>query len=187
LPGFAFVNKCAYFDHQRDKVFARTNRRIKGLKSRRKPRRKAVRIDKVVELPCERCPACNARRLYQIGGVSQLIIDLRYSRSGVRKWVVKYLSWEYSCSRCGGIFTHPEFPRVTTKYGRGLVSWCVYQNVACGQIMLRVRKVLAEVFNLSLRAAQLYRFKTAVAEHYRPRYALILMNLTLKIGKGQGA
>jgi hypothetical protein len=30
-----------------------------------------------------------------------------------------------------GIFTHPEFPEVTTKFGRGLISWCIYQNVAC--------------------------------------------------------
>jgi hypothetical protein len=40
--------------------------------------------------------------------------------------------------------------------------------------MLRVRKVLAEVFRLRIGQPQMYRFKTAVAEHYRAAYARIL-------------
>src|SRR5262249_11541710 len=32
LPGFDYVNQCAYFDYQRDKVFARTHSRVKTIK-----------------------------------------------------------------------------------------------------------------------------------------------------------
>ena len=175
LPGFDYLNKCAYFDHQRDKVFVRTNPRLRAISQRRRrARRPALPINKVVELPCKRCPSCNSRKLFQIGGITQQIIDLRYFRDGVKRWVTKYMSWQYSCTKCGAIFTHPDFPQVTTKYGRGLVSWCIYQNIVGGQNMHRVRKVLAEVFKLSLRHDLLYRFKTAVAEHYQATYARIL-------------
>jgi transposase-like protein len=40
--------------------------------------------------------------------------------------------------------------------------------------LLRVKKVLAESSKLRLCSAQMYRFKTAVAEHYRSAYAKIL-------------
>ena len=127
LPGFDYLNKCAYFDHQRDKVFVRTNPRLRAISQRRRrARRPALPINKVVELPCKRCPSCNSRKLFQIGGITQQIIDLRYFRDGVKRWVTKYMSWQYSCTKCGAIFTHPDFPQVTTKYGRGLVSWCIY-------------------------------------------------------------
>src|SRR5262249_42593567 len=72
-----------------------------------------------------------------------------------------------SCGKCKNVFTHPEFPQVKTKYGRGLISWCIYQNVACRQNMLQVRRVLAEVFNLRLGQPQMERVKTAGAGHYQ--------------------
>jgi hypothetical protein len=43
--------------------------------------------------------------------------------------------------------------------------------------MERVKKVLNEVFDLRIGPQQLYRFKTAVAEHYRAEYAEILKEL----------
>jgi predicted RecB family nuclease len=173
LPGFDYVNQCAYFNHQRDKVFARSHPQLRAIKKRQKAP-EAVRINKVVELACKRCPACNSKRLFQIGNIAHQIIDLKYFRDGVKRWVTKYQSWNYRCGKCDSIFTHPEFPQVTTKYGRGLISWCIYQNVACGQNMLRVRKVLAEVFNLRICQPSLYRFKAVVAEHYQAKYARIL-------------
>jgi predicted RecB family nuclease len=174
VPGFDYLNKCAYFDHQRDKVFIRTNPRLKAVKQQRRRRRRVLPINKVVELPCKRCLSCNSRKLFQIVRSTQQIIDLRYFRDGVKRWVTKYVSWRYSCTKCGTVFTHPDFPQVITKYGRGLVSWCIYQNIVGGQNMHRVRRVLAEVFKLSLRPGLLYRFKTAVADYYRPTYARIL-------------
>src|SRR5262249_478625 len=92
----------------------------------------------------------------------------------VKRWIKKYLSWQYRCTKCGAVFTHPDFPRVTTKYGRGLVSWCIYQNIVGGQNLQRVGRGLAEVFKLPLDYSLLYRFKPAVAEHYQACYDLIL-------------
>jgi predicted RecB family nuclease len=109
LPGFDYVNQCAYFDHQRDKVFARTNPRLKAVKRRRKGRPSA-RINKVVELACERCPACNSRKIRQAGLIARKIIDLKFPRDGVKRWVTQYRSWNYICEKCGSNFTHPEFP-----------------------------------------------------------------------------
>ena len=128
----------------------------------------------MIKLPCERCPGCNSTNLFQIGTSRRQIIDLKFFRDGVKRWASKYQSWNYRCGKCDSIFTHPEFPQVTTKFGRGLMSWCIYQNVACGQNMLQVRKVLAQVFNVRIGQAQMYNFKANVAEYYREQYTRIL-------------
>jgi predicted RecB family nuclease len=173
LPGFGYVNRCAYFDHQRDKVFARSHPQFKAIKKRQETRR-AVRINKVIKLPCERCPACDSNNIFQIGTGRRLIIDLKFFRDGVKRWATKYQSWNYRCAKCDSIFTHPEFPQVKTKFGRGLISWCIYQNVACGQNLRQVRKVLIQVFHVQIGQAQMYNFKSDVAEYYRVKYAQIL-------------
>jgi hypothetical protein len=117
------------------------------------------------------------KRPFEIGSIAQQGIDLKYFRDGVKRWITTYLSWHYGCGTRKTIFTHPAFPQVATKYGRGLISGCIYQHVACGQSILRVKKGLNEVFKFPIAQPQLYRFKTAVAEHYRATYARILAEM----------
>src|SRR5262249_24362679 len=84
LAGFDYVNQCAYFNHQRDKVFARSHPQLRPIKKRQKAP-EAVRINKVVELACKRCPACNSKRFCQIGSIAHQTIDLKYFRDGVKR------------------------------------------------------------------------------------------------------
>jgi predicted RecB family nuclease len=178
LPGFDYLNKCAYFDHQRDKVFVRTNPRLRAVNQRkRRARRMVLPNNKLVELPCKRCRSCNSRKLIQIGGIGRQIIDLRYFRDGIKRCVTKYVSWKYRCTKCGAVFCHVDFPQSSTKYGSGLISWCIYQHIAGGQNILRIRRGLREVFKLPISQPQLYRFKTAVAERYQATYACILAEI----------
>jgi DNA-directed RNA polymerase subunit RPC12/RpoP len=178
LPGFEYLNKCAYFDYQRQKVFVRTNRTFTTInKRRRRSGHPSQRVNKTVELSSKRCPACGSRRIRSLRQITRKLIDLKYSSSGVKKWVVKFGSWRYRCEKCDADFVPETFPQVKTKYGRGLASWCIYQNVACGQNMLQVRKGLSEVFQLPIAQPQLYRFKTSVADYFRPAYQRLLVEI----------
>jgi predicted RecB family nuclease len=178
LPGFEYLNKCAYFDYQRQRVFVRTNENFKRIhKQSRRNDRLSQRTNRSVNLSCERCPGCGTKRIRPLREIRRKVIDLKYLNGGVRKWVVKYISWRYQCEKCQISFCHEAFPRARNKYGRGLASWCVYQNVACGQNMLQVRKSLSEVFQLPIRAQQLYLFKTAAADYFRPAYERILAEI----------
>jgi predicted RecB family nuclease len=175
LPGFEHLNKCAYFDYQRQKVFVRTNEKFKAIhKQSRRNERLSQRVNKRIELSCKRCPACGTKRIRSLQRIARKVIDLKYSSAGVKKWVVKYVTWRYKCEKCEVTFVHESFPNARNKYGRDLASWCIYQIVACGQNMLQVRKVLREVFRLPLGPQQFYRFKTAVADYFRPAYERIL-------------
>jgi predicted RecB family nuclease len=70
IPDFDFVNKRAYFDYQRDRVFIRSSKLIKKNQARRHGRtgKKDLRADRSIELASEECPSCGGvspfRRLF---------------------------------------------------------------------------------------------------------------------------
>jgi hypothetical protein len=61
--------------------------------------------------------------------------------------------------------------------GHGLVSWCVYSNVACGVNMRRTAATLVDVFGLMLPDCQAYRWKRYMTTFYRPLYTEILHSI----------
>ena len=65
------------------------------------------------------------------------IIDLKFSGAAVRRWVVLYISQEYRCQKCNRKFIPDGFPTTRTKFGKGLLSWCMYQMIVGGQNMLK--------------------------------------------------
>ena len=61
-PEFSFINDCAYFDYQRERVFVRTS---KTLRKRKKPRKGAhrnrtLRKSKDYVIVNTNCPSCNS-------------------------------------------------------------------------------------------------------------------------------
>ena len=172
---FKKVAKCAYFDYQREKVYVRTHPHFKVVnKRRRKNTRASVRVNKVESIEIYRCPQCQSKKIAKGKQMSHDVIDLKFFKNGMKRWITRVLSWRYCCSKCGNSFRSEERPPNPTKYGHGLMSWFVYSNVACGMNMLRVEKSAADVFGLVLPNAEAYRWKNYLMNLYQPLYAEIL-------------
>jgi predicted RecB family nuclease len=171
-PEFEVVNKCAYFDYQRDRVFARTRRVPKSLNVRCMPRTKRrLSLATTVAEPCKRCSACGSRNIVCEKRLVRWLIDLKYykTRIGVKKWQPRYVVWKYRCRKCCGTFTYPNVPIVADSrgiYGHGLMCWCVYHNIVGKQTMLSVHRGLQDIFNLNVGAANMYRFRSNLAGYY---------------------
>src|SRR3954452_25588501 len=63
---FEFVNNCAYFDYQRQRVFVRTSKTLK--KHRRRPGlhlNRRIRANRRVEITASKCPACGDTKLLE--------------------------------------------------------------------------------------------------------------------------
>jgi hypothetical protein len=175
---FKKVAQCAYFDYQRERVYIRTHPHFKAVNKRhRRFRRLSSRINKVESIESYRCPQCRSKKIEKGKQLSHDVIDLKFFRCGVKKWITRVLSWRYSCLKCGNSFTSEERSPNPTKYGHGLMSWLVYSNVACGMNMLRVERSLAEVFGLSLPDSEGYRLKNYLMTLYQPLYAEILKSI----------
>jgi predicted RecB family nuclease len=166
-PDLEFVNKCAYFNYQRDKVSVRSAKRPVSTNLRPAPKRRLhAKVNKRIEVHCKRCPHCNSRRLFKGRAISKRTIDMKFFGGGVKKWVTAFSSWKYCCDKCGKTFKPPEFPQTAYQYGHGLANWVVYQNVALDQNISKVQRCLREVFKLDVPQPTVYRFKASLAKRY---------------------
>ena len=182
-PEFEFVNKCAYFDYQRDRVFARTQRLPIRSRSRRATitQRRPSLATEISELP-DACPACGSKKLVCEKKSVRWLIDLKYYKTGigVKKWQPRYLVSTHKCRKCGEVFTSPDVPFVgdsRVRYGHGIMCWCVYHNIVGKQSMLSVHRGLKDIFNLSIRSSSAYQFKSILASYYDPLSKEILANI----------
>ena len=178
LEDLEHVNKCAYFDYQREKVFVRTASHIKALKKQNN-RKKSTRLrpNKVVNIEVTKCPICRSRKVGKIKGMSHDVIDLKFSSSGIRKYVTRFASYRYKCEKCDEQFNSEERSPNPLRYGHGLDSWCIYLNNVCGVNMSKIRKSLQDTFGLFLPIDTLYRAKGRIRDHYNPLYAEILQGI----------
>ncbi|MBW4456870.1 MAG: IS66 family transposase [Nostoc indistinguendum CM1-VF10] len=181
FPELNFVNKCAYFDYQREKVFVRTNRDLKQINRRAKTlKHHNIKPNKLIEISANICQFCKSKKITQQHEIQRQVIDLRFFKGGVEKWVTEFLSWQYQCAKCKKTFVPDGIPDGRTKYGHGLMCWCVYNNMIGGQNVLRVLRVLSDVFNLDIPQPSIYRFKAYVAEDLAPLAEKILASILQK-------
>jgi len=175
---FKKVAQCAYFDYQRDKVYVRTHPYFKVVnKKRRKNTRASTGVNKVESIESYRCPQCQSKKIVKGKQMSHDVIDLKFFKNGVKRWITRVLSWRYCYSKCGNSFRSEDRPPHPTKYGHGLMSWFVYSNVARGMTMHRVEKSVADIFGLALPPAEPYRSKKYLMNLYQPLYVEILQSI----------
>jgi Transposase IS66 family len=178
IPGLDVINRSAYFDYQRQKIFIRASTSLKRQLTKATPKRSRLKPNKVLQIEAKKCGSCGSRKISQLRPVKRTVVDLKFFRGGVKKWITDYLSWNYKCTKCGTLFV-PEGvpPGRATKYGQGLATRCIYNNVVCGQNMLRVRQALNDIFDLDIPQPTIFRFKSFLRETLQPIYDRILAHL----------
>jgi RNase_H superfamily len=74
LPEFEYINKSAYWDYQRDKIYIRSSPRLKRVSRKAvEARTKALHVNKVIRcLPPACCPTCKATKLRTRGRLSKM-------------------------------------------------------------------------------------------------------------------
>lgn len=111
IPEFDYINKCAYFDYQRTKVYWRTDNNLK--KSQQRKRKLTGRhqtFNKVIRLENQkRCPACKSRKIWRHTTNSRTIYDIRFAATGVKKWITRIIVRRFQCTKCRKTFAPDEY------------------------------------------------------------------------------
>lgn len=199
LPDFKPINEAAYWDYQRSKVYARSNKRIKFTRSLRSGScaKRSVRISKKIVTTENRpnsCSKCDSKRIYKNGHFSKVVYDLRLSATGIKRWVTKLFFNSYTCWVCKSRYN--ELPR-QERYGRGLRSYILYQIIELGVSQLAVGRSLDILFNLQISRSAMAYIKTTSAKLYEVTYQSILNRIVrgdlvhvdetmVKLGGGTG-
>jgi predicted RecB family nuclease len=183
LPDFNFVNKFSYFDYQRDRVYARTSRKIRKRKPRKQRNRK-LPVGEYLEMIPESCPRCGCAELVPISLdkrtnklYTRRSFDLLLPSGKIRRRVIECHGPPYQCSRCSHRFLPPDYERLD-KHGHGLKSWTMYGHVQHGISLEALQGLVGESFGLHVHAAEIHMFKSLMAHLYRPTYEGLLKKIT---------
>jgi hypothetical protein len=146
-----FINKCAYSDYQRTKVYWRTDKDVKKSNQRKRANaRGGQRANKVISYarPTQ-CPTCGGTACKH-NPISHKEFDLRFSESGVKRWITRTDTYRYRCWRCATLIYPEEWVKgKKPKFGRGLIAWVLYQNIGQLQSTGAIMTGLSEIFGYS--------------------------------------
>jgi predicted RecB family nuclease len=167
------INRCAYSDYQRDKVYLRTSPAMrKSLRRKQRADRRKPRINEEVEChKPEQCPECADTRVHIFGRriYRKIVCDLKFTASGVKRWVVRYHSQRYRCWDCKHTFFADAYRTISSRFGKNLCSWAIYHHVALRQSYEDITSSINDIFGFSF-ATVLNRIKPRMAEEHRTTY-----------------
>jgi predicted RecB family nuclease len=167
---FDHINRCAYFDYQREKVFLRTSGVVRRACLNARQRRKAPRlpVNRQVEFRADACPRCEGSRLglHSRGVRSKLAYDLKFTAAGIRRQVVRYTTVQYLCRDCRRTFLPKAYKR-RDKHLHGLKSWVVYQLVVHRLSLGHVELMSLDCFGLRVGAGEVQMMRALMAGRYR--------------------
>ena len=182
-PEFSFINDCAYFDYQRERVFVRTS---KTLRRRKKPRKgvrhnRTLRKSKDYVIINTTCPSCNSCDLVVASAARTVIKRTRHKRAfdlvvtpgGVRRKVIDCRSPVHLCQRCGHRFIPVTYQHLD-KHFHNLKSWAIYLHVAHQISFGTLSEMLKEMFNIQVCDNEIIMFKTLLARMYQPTYRKLM-------------
>jgi len=180
VPDFAFINKRAHFDYQRDRVFIRTNTTLKRRMPRKRSeqRNKSLQVNQSLVITSEACPDCGGIELTQRpdARLVRLAFDLRFTRSGIRRWVTRYTTLRHRCHGCNKQFLPRDYLRLDT-YCHSLKSWAMYEHVAHRTSFANIAEKLHDYFRLPLSTPDVYMFEVLLTQYYAETYQRLLHKL----------
>ena len=178
VPAFAQINAASYWDYQRNKVYIRTSDRLRRA-SRPRSRRAgpAVRANKEVQVEAARparCARCGGNVLYKNGRFTHTTYDIRFSKNGIRRWVIRYRFNRYTCWNCKAGFNEQP-PQ--NKYGRDLKAYVAYQLIELRISQHALARHVQTIFGLGMSVKSINNMKSRVAETYTGTYSAILRSI----------
>lgn len=173
IDSFNSINDKAYFNYQHSKIFFRKSRvRNKPKKRRSYQSNIKANTTKVSERP-KHCIKCNNERLYIHQKYNRTLIDLKFTKNGIKRWVINFNGYRFRCSKCGNVFTDPKYYKQPT-FGINVQIWIIYNYMSYGISYEDLTKVLMETFNIGVTRSYISSIKPKFAELYSDYYSNIL-------------
>jgi len=180
LEDFNFINKCAYFDYQRNKIYIKNKKYKKVRTTRSRPTIAEYEANKTFSIhPARKCPRCKSLsvRSNRPKPAIKTVVDLKFYRNGIKRWVVKYCCNQQYCRDCKKQFFPKKFLSIRKKYGHNLLSWIVYHNVASSVSFEQISEMLNTCFKIEIKSSAAHNLKKIAAEYYRNWYKKSIKNI----------
>ena len=105
LPEMETINKAAYWDYQRERIYVKSaNKPMRHRPPTSTPHYKP-KPNTTIDYPRPSCcPTCKSKKIYGHDRKNKTIIDLRFMKHGIKRWITRYVIHRYRCQSCGSIF-----------------------------------------------------------------------------------
>ena len=176
LEDFEKINKVSYFNYQRNKIYLRTNKKVKKAVQRiTKNKCNKKKIDKHIDLFFKECPFCKGNSFSVRANNKRILVDLKFINNGIKRCVKELVGGIQICSSCGQKLMPFNFKNMQG-YGNNLMSWAVDQYISYRIGLTKVARILKETFNINIGRC-IYEFKEKFAKKYKETYLEIKRNL----------
>jgi predicted RecB family nuclease len=178
LPELETINRAAYWNYQRERVYVKARSKRVRRAERYSRRGSRLRPNIIIECPqAVRCPTCKSKLIRRHEKRTKIEIDIRFMRHGVKRWITRYIIQRYLCESWRSTF-YPSSRRWTgNKYGPAIAAYAIYQNIELGLPQRRVAASVSQLFDLYLPHQTVNLFKATAAEHYASTYNRLLRKL----------
>lgn len=169
LPEFVDINKAAYWDYQRHRVYVRSSRTIKkACKKESKCWEKMLRARSTIRHPDPTsCPHCENSALVEKNKTDMLVYDIRFTQSGAKGWVTRHIRNNWYCNKCGALVrVQGEESTSLRKYGHNLRAYAVNQLIHLKMSQTKVAELLTELFGFNLNGSHISSFKSELANFH---------------------
>jgi len=182
LPEFKAINRAAYWDYQRQRVYVRSSKVIKKA-CQKTPNRKGKRlhVKHAVEFPALplSCTTCGGATLWKRGTTDVLVHDIRFMQSGVKGWVTRHICENWYCAKCQRLVRPPGTSEFAfRKYGLHLRAFAAYQLIQLRISGITVAKSLNQLFDFDVTGSNISTFKSDFATLYTKTVAELIERIS---------
>jgi predicted RecB family nuclease len=189
LADFDFVNKRAFFDYQRSRVFVRTSAALRR-QSRKAPRKgtwknRRIRPTHRIDIAASRCPLCRSKNIVIIPekrrpkGVRtrrKRAFDIAVAPGAIKRKVIEIRAIAYRCSQCEHCFVSDRYHRAARHF-HGFMSWFAYQQITHRLGVKTLAALFHEVFGIQVNWWEFLVFRNLLARYYRNTYRKLLARI----------
>ena len=183
---FDFVNKRAWFDYQRTRVFARTTPALKKTRktaNKRSWRNRHIRVTHHLDLTASTCPFCKSRDIiavtHRLKGMQtrhKRAYDIVVTPGAIKRKVIEVRAAGYQCTQCSQSFIPDSYDRLA-KHFHGFMSWSVYHQITHRLGVKSLGTFFHDVFGIYVNASEFLAFRNLLARFYRRTYKRLLAKL----------
>jgi transposase-like protein len=178
FPELDVINKAAYWDYQRERVYVKSNACLKRSLGRHPETKKVLPPNQTIDCPAPRsCPRCDSNRFFRDGKMSKTVADLRFMKHGIKRWVTLYRFHRYKCKGCGATFLPQERYWTGSKVGPGIVAYSLYQSIGLRLSQNSVDRSINRLFGYNLANGTTRHIKAAAANTYEETYQTLIKQL----------
>jgi transposase len=178
FPELDVINRAAYWDYQRERIYVKSNANLKRTPTPGERPQRAIAPNTTID--CARpssCPRCSSAKFFKHTKYSKTILDLKFMRHGIKRWVARYRFHRYHCQGCGTVFQPEETCWGKGKYGSGVMAYSLYLNIELRLPQQHVAAMLNRLFGFPLDSSTIGRFKADAADNYKKTFDALVNSL----------